>query len=168
MENPILTVLLMLFGNPFGIAILIILIVLLVKTIIRAFKKKPAEDEQLEEAPKAVNYDGPAKIFINGGAPAYGDVMGKITVDGKSMELLYSEAPIEITFKAGKRNVVIEGGLVGDARIDRVIDFAAYDVLTVDMPGDGDRDLIRHQMIGYYEYSKALSDCGYHVTRKQL
>lgn len=163
-DNPIIIILMMLFGNPFSIGLIIFLLVRLFKKI---FRKR--ENNQPEEPPKkTANYDGPAYIFINGGAPACGDVMGKVTVDGKSLDLLYSECPIQVAITAGMRKVVIEGGLVGDACVDRVIEFTAYDVLTVDMPGEGDQDVIRHQMIRYYEYSKALSQCGYHPTKKVL
>lgn len=171
-NNPIIIILMMLFGNPFGIGLIIFLLVFLFKKIFRKKESNQPEEQesnQPEEPPqKTANYNGPAYIFINGGAPTYGDVMGKVTVDGKSLDLLYSEAPIQIAITAGMRNVVIEGGLVGDACIDRVIEFTAYDVLTVDMPGEGDQDVIRHQMIRYSEYSKALSQCGYRPTRKEL
>lgn len=111
---------------------------------------------------------GTATIFINGGAPASGNTMGKISVDGNSLPILYSEAPIEITIPTGRHHVVVEGGVYGDARIDRYIDFDVLDVWTVDMPGRNDTDVIRHQMIGYSEYRRALSDSNFHVTRKQL
>lgn len=111
--------------------------------------------------------NGFSKIFINGGAPS-GNEMGTISVDGRSFSLLYSDAPIEITVLTGRRHVVVEGGVYGDARIDRYIDFGPDDVWTVDMPGANDADVIRHQMISSYEYKKALSDAGYSVTKVQL
>lgn len=111
---------------------------------------------------------GTATIFINGGAPASGNAMGKISVDGNSLSVLYSEVPVEITIPTGRHHVVVEGGRYGDARIDRYIDFDVLDVWTVDMPGRNDADVIRHQMIGYSEYRRALSDSGFRVTRKQL
>ena len=111
---------------------------------------------------------GTSTIFINGGAPASGNTMGKISVDGNSLTILYSEAPVEITISTGRHHVIVEGGIYGDARIDRFIDFGSLDVWTVDMPGGNDADVIRHQMIGYSEYRRALSDSNFHVTKKQL
>lgn len=111
---------------------------------------------------------GTSTIFINGGAPSSGNVMGKISVDGRSLSILYTEAPLEIAISAGRHHVIVEGGLYGDARIDRAIDFGALDVWTVDMPGADDADVIRHQMIGYADYCRALSDAGYRVTKKRL
>lgn len=110
---------------------------------------------------------GTAAIFINGGAPS-GNKMGTISVDGRSLDILYTEAPLEITIPTGRHHVVVEGGVQGDARIDRYIDFGVLDVWTVDMPGRNDVDVIRHQMIDYSEYRRALSDSGFHVTKKQL
>ncbi len=111
--------------------------------------------------------NGFSKIFINGGAPS-GNEMGTISVDGRALSLLYSDAPIEITVLTGRHHVVVEGGVYGNARIDRYIDFGPSDVWTVDMPGANDPDVIRHQMISSYEYKKALSDAGYSVTKVQL
>lgn len=111
---------------------------------------------------------GPAKIFVNGGAPASGNEMGRIYVDGKSLSLRYTDAPIEISVSSGRHHIVIEGGHYGDARVDRMVDFDSNDVLTVDMPGGDDADLIRHQMIGYVEYSRAIRESGFRVTRKSL
>ena len=109
-----------------------------------------------------------AKIFINGGAPASGNEMGRISVDGKRLALLYTDAPIEISVSAGRHHIIIEGGHYGDARVDRAVDFGTSNVLTVDMPGGDDDDLIRHQMISYTEYSQAVRDCGFRVTKKYL
>lgn len=167
MDNPILTVLMMIFGNPFGIALIVFLIVVLFKKLFG--KKEEPQQPQQEEAPVSTpDCSGTAIIFINGGAPANGDKMGTLTVDGRSLDILYSEAPLAVTISAGVRNVVIEGGLAGDARIDRAITFRSYDVLTVDMPGVGDADLIRHQMIRYTEYSNALRESGFRPTKKEL
>ncbi len=114
------------------------------------------------------SYRGTAKIFINGGAPASGNVMGRISVDGNSMSILYTEAPLEITIAEGNHHIVVEGGRYGDARIDRNINFDILDVWTVDMPGADDADVIRHQMISSSEYRSALSSSGFRVTRKTL
>ena len=94
--------------------------------------------------------------------------MGKISVDGNSMSVLYTDAPVEITISAGRHHVVVEGGVYGDACIDRYIDFDILDVWTVDLPGGDDADVIRHQMISSAEYRRALSDSGFRVTRKHL
>ncbi len=112
------------------------------------------------------NSAGTSKIFVNGGAPLSGNKMGRITVDGKSLSLLYTDAPIEITLPAGRHHVVVEGGVAGDARIDRYIELDASDVWTIDMPGAGDADVIRHQIIDFSEYRSALSMSGFSVTRK--
>ena len=111
---------------------------------------------------------GTATIFINGGAPASGNTMGKISVDGNTMPILYSDLPLEITISTGRHHIVVEGGVYGDARIDRYMDFGILDVWTVDMPGKNDADVIRHQMIDYSQYRRALSDAGFYVTKKQL
>lgn len=114
------------------------------------------------------SYSGTTKIFVNGGMPSSGNTMGKIIVDGKSLSLLYTDAPIEITIPAGSHHIVVEGGIFGDARIDRVIQLGASDVWTVDLPGGNDDDVIRHQKISYSEYRRALSDAGFTVTKKHL
>ena len=92
----------------------------------------------------------------------------KISVDGNSMSILYTEAPLEITIAEGNHHIVVEGGRYGDARIDRNINFDILDVWTVDMPGADDADVIRHQMISSSEYRSALSSSGFRVTRKTL
>lgn len=174
MTNPIITVLLTLLTNPIVIGGIVLLIVFLIKG---AKKNNDADSAPAAtEAPAARSSSsssssssgGNSQIFINGGAPASSDVMGKISVDGKELTLLYTDAPIEITIPAGRHHVVVEGGHYGDARIDRSIDFGVLDVWTVDMPGADDDDLIRHQMISYSEYRSALSSSGFTVTRKRL
>lgn len=111
---------------------------------------------------------GTSRIFVNGGLPSSGNKMGTLTVDGKSLPLLYTDAPIEITVPAGRHHVVVEGGILGDARIDRVMELGIMDVWTIDMPGAGDEDVIRHQVIRLPEYRKALSEAGFQVTKKSL
>ena len=176
MNNPIVAILFNLLMNPIVWGGIILLIVFLVKS-----KKSKTDDVQTDasvpetqnEAPtasadSASSYSGTSKIFVNGGMPSSGNTMGKITVDGKSLSLLYTDAPIEITIPAGSHHIVVEGGVYGDARIDRVMELGASDVWTVDMPGGDDEDVIRHQKISYSEYRKALSDSGFTVTRKQI
>ena len=145
-------------------------VILLVKRKNKDVPSAPAMERQTETP--ATSYTAPSactsKIFVNGGAPSSGNKMGTLTVDGKSLSLLYTDAPIEITVPAGRHHVVVEGGVVGDARIDRVIELGILDVWTVDMPGAGDADVIRHQKIGISEYRRALSEAGFHVTRKDL
>ena len=145
--------------------------------MIKSRKKKPkaeqdvvdaAQPETKTESAVSSYSGGTAKIFVNGGAPASGNEMGKLYVDGKSLILKYTDAPIEVSVSSGKHHIVIEGGQYGDARVDRTVDFGVSNVLTVDMPGEDDADLIRHQMISYSEYSQAVRDCGFTVTRKYL
>ena len=175
MNNPIIMVLLNLLTNPIVLAAIVFGIVFLIKS----GKKKSAEPAQEDivdaaepetktETSVSTYSGGPAKIFVNGGAPASGNVMGTLYVDGKSLSLRYTDAPIEISVSSGKHHIVIEGGLYGDARLDRTVDFGSNNVLTVDMPGGDDADVIRHQMISYAEYSRAVRDCGFTVTRKSL
>lgn len=160
------------------IAAVIGAIITVIVLIVKKIKGKPASNSESEpETPSAPPTPSPAafshptasaptaKIFINGGRPA-GAMMGRLYVDGKLFALPYSEAPIEVTIPAGYRHIVIEGGVYGDARIDRTVHFDSLDVLTVDMPGEADADVIRHQMISYSEYRGAIRDCGYTVTRK--
>ena len=173
MKNPIVMVLLNLLTNPIVLGAIVLGIVFLVKSGKKKPENTPAQDVVDAEAPevKTESYSysgGPAKIFVNGGLPASGNEMGKLYVDGKSLSLKYTDAPIEISVSSGRHHIVIEGGHYGDARVDRMVDFGANDVLTVDMPGGDDADLIRHQMIGYAEYSRALRESGFRVTRKTL
>ncbi|MBQ2938811.1 MAG: hypothetical protein IJE00_00415 [Clostridia bacterium] len=158
-----------------AVAVLVVLIVIV--RIVRAAKKRtPTETPTVttnytpsySSSPSSSSSGGTAKIFVNGGSPFSGDKMGKIAVDGRSMNVYYSDLPLEITIPAGRRHVVVEGGLYGDARIDRYIDFDVLDVWTVDLPGSGDADVIRHQMIGYSEYRSALSSAGFSPTRRSL
>ncbi len=145
-------------------------VILLVKRKNKNVPNVPAMERQTETS--ATSYTatsaGTSKIFVNGGAPSSGNKMGTLTVDGKSLSLLYTDAPIEITVPAGRHHVVVEGGIVGDARIDRVIELGILDVWTIDMPGAGDADVIRHQKIGISEYRRALSEAGFRVTEKSL
>ena len=170
---------------PFFWYIILAAIVVVVLAIIFR-KKKPAQtvaptvaEQPVAEPPKVATTttatttssgyrSGLAKIFVNGGLPASGNEMGKLYVDGRSLVLKYTDAPIEISVSSGRHHIVIEGGHYGDARVDRTVDFGTSDVLTVDMPGGDDADLIRHQMISYSEYSRALRDGGFRVTRKTL
>lgn len=159
---PIIRIIIMLAAAAGGIAV----IVKLVKKFIvgaAVVSAVAASDE-----PTSSVSGGTSTIFINGGAPASGNTMGKLSVDGNSMTLLYSELPLEISISSGRHHIVVEGGTYGDARIDRFIDFGALDVWTVDLPGRNDADVIRHQMISFSEYRNALSTSGFHVTRKQL
>ena len=137
----------------------------------------PAEPTETPAAPKApVASPKPAAseptrtstIFINGGVPASGNTLGKISIDGRSLTVRYTDVPLEVTIPAGRHHVVVEGGVYGDARIDRFMDFGIIDVWTVDMPGGNDADVIRHQMIGYSEYRQALRESGFQVTKKTL
>lgn len=171
MSNPIIMVLLNLLTNPIVIGGIVLLIVFIVK----GARNKGADADAAPAEPVASatpasssSSGGTSTIFINGGAPSSGNTMGKISVDGKSLSVLYTDAPVEITIPTGRHHVVVEGGVYGDARIDRFIDFGVLDVWTVDLPGGDDDDLIRHQMISYSEYRRALSDAGYRVTKKHL
>lgn len=130
----------------------------------------PAAPKTPVAPPKPASSEAPSTstIFINGGAPASGNTLGKISVDGKSLTVRYTDVPLEITIPTGRRHVVVEGGVYGDARIDRFIDFGLLDVWTVDMPGGNDADVIRHQMIGYSEYKQALRESGFQVTKRTL
>ena len=176
MNNPIVLVLLNLLTNPNVLAALVFGIVFLIKSGKKKSESTGTEKEIVDAAEPETKTEtavssysgGPAKIFVNGGAPASGNVMGTLYVDGKSLSLRYTDAPIEISVSSGKHHIVIEGGLCGDARLDRTVDFGSNNVLTVDMPGEDDADLIRHQMISYSEYSRAVRDCGFRVTRKYL
>ena len=109
-----------------------------------------------------------SKIFINSGVPFSNGAIGNISIDGKTMPLLYGEMPLEITIPTGRHHVIVEGGVYGDARIDRIIDFGLLDVWTVDLPGKNDPDYIRHQMISYSEYTKALVSSNFHITKKSM
>ena len=146
-------------------------VILLVKRKNKNVPNVPAM-ERPTEPPATSSYTptsvGTSKIFVNGGAPSSGNKMGTLTLNGKSLSLLYTDAPIEITVPAGRHHVVVEGGIVGDARIDRVIELGILDVWTIDMPGAGDADVIRHQKIGISEYRRALSEAGFRVTEKSL
>lgn len=175
MNNPIVLVLMNLLTNPIVLGAIIFFIVFLVKSGKKKTEEPVQEDivdaaepESRTETTVSSYSGGTAKIFVNGGAPASGNQMGTLYVDGKSLSLRYTDAPIEISVSSGKHHIVIEGGRYGDARVDRTVDFGVTDVLTVDMPGGDDADVIRHQMIGYGEYSRAVRDCGFTVTRKHL
>ncbi len=176
MNNPIVLVLLNLLTNPIVLAAIVFGIVFLIKSGRKKPENEPQEQDVVDAAEPEAKTEtavsgysgGTAKIFVNGGAPASGNEMGKLYVDGKSLVLRYTDAPIEVSVSSGRHHIVIEGGLYGDARVDRTFDFGVTDVLTVDMPGGDDADLIRHQMIGYAEYSRAVRDCGFTVTRKYL
>lgn len=156
--------------------LLILAVVAGVIAIVAKLSKKRKGDTQVvpvrttySETPRTNSrVDSTSTIFINGGAPASGNNMGTITVDGKTLTVRFTEAPLEITITAGKHHVVVEGGVYGDARIDRTIDFGPYDVWTVDLPGANDADVIRHQMIGYSEYKRALTDSNFNVTKREL
>ncbi len=163
MSNPIIRIIIMLAAAAGGIAVIVKLVK---KFIIGAAAVSAATTPS--DAPVSSVSGGTSTIFINGGAPASGNVMGKISVDGNSLSVLYSENPLEISISAGRHHVVVEGGTYGDARIDRFIDFGALDVWTVDLPGKNDTDVIRHQMISFSEYRSALNSSGFRVTRKQL
>ncbi|MBE6903204.1 MAG: hypothetical protein E7480_01180 [Ruminococcaceae bacterium] len=171
-------------SNPFILLFRILLpvaiiggVIFLIVFLIKGAKKKGSDTNYVSlshtetstttTTSTSSSYSGTSKIFINGGAPS-GNTMGKISVDGKSLSVLYTDAPIEITIPTGRHHVVVEGGVYGDARIDRYIDFGVLDVWTVDLPGRDDADVIRHQMISSSEYRRALSDSGYHVTKKYL
>lgn len=161
---PIIRILIMLACAAAVIAIIVI--------IVRKGKRGaaavvPAPVVQAEP-PVSSSSSRTSTIFINGGAPATGNIMGKITVDGRSLTVRYTDAPVEITIPAGRHHVVVEGGVYGDARIDRFIDFGILDVWTVDLPGGDDADVIRHQMIGYSEYRRALANSNFHVTKREL
>lgn len=123
---------------------------------------EPPEEASSSHTPRT------STIFINGGAPASGNIMGKISVDGKDLTVRYTDAPLEITIPVGRHHVVVEGGVAGDARIDRFMDFDILDVWTVDLPGGNDADVIRHQMIGYSEYKRALRESDFRVTKREL
>ena len=130
----------------------------------------PAAPEVPVAPPKPATSEAPSTstIFINGGVPASGNTLGKISVDGRALAVRYTDVPLEITIPAGRHHVVVEGGICGDARIDRFIDFGSFDVWTVDMPGGSDADVIRHQMISYSEYRQALRESGFCVTKRTL
>ena len=161
-------------------------VVLIIVFATRSGKKNPPPQQQeapvappvAQPAPQYVPQPAPqpvapapqapanTKIFIDGGQPAYGDNLGKITVNGKTLAVLYSQLPIEINLPAGNHHVVVEGGHVGDARVDRFIQLGAEDVWTVDLPGGNDADLIRHQIIHISEYRKAIATANYQVNKK--
>ena len=84
------------------------------------------------------------------------------------MRLTADMLPVEIPVSAGVHHVQICGGLEGDARVDRQISFENQTVLTVDLPGTGDADLIRFQIISFTEYRNAVNSCGFRVTTKRL
>ena len=130
----------------------------------------PAAPKAPVAPPKPAASEAPrtSTIFINGGAPASGNTLGKISIDGRSLTVRYTDVPLEITIPAGRHRVVVEGGVYGDARVDRFMDFGVIDVWTVDLPGGDDADVIRHQMIGYSEYRQALREAGFQVTKKTL
>lgn len=128
----------------------------------------PVNSQPEPSKPAESSYTGTSKIFVNGGAPASGSKMGKVSVDGTPVYIYYNEAPVEITISAGRHHVVVEGGVYGDARIDRFIDFGVTDVWTVDLPGGDDADVIRHQMISTSEYRSALSTSGFQVTKRRI
>ncbi len=159
-----------------GIAIFLILVVLaIIRSAIVNSRgsgssdgSAPAFNETSPSSASSTQSSSSAKIFINGGAPAFGNIMGKIVVDGKPLDLKYTDAPIEISVSSGKHHIIVEGGLCGDARIDRAMDFGTSNVLTIDMPGEGDEDIIKHQMISEVEYLKTLDECSFTVTRKCL
>ena len=127
-----------------------------------------AEPQPARPAATPSSYKPTSKIFVNGGQPASGNIMGTLYVDGKALPLRYTDAPIEISVSAGRHHIVVEGGIYGDARIDRIMDLGVTDVWTVDMPGGNDADVIRHQLISSSEYRSALSQAGYRPTRKSL
>lgn len=162
------------------IAAVIGAIIAVIVLIVKKIKGKPASNSESEpETPSAPPTPSPAafsrptasaptaKIFINGGRPA-GALMGKLYVDGKLISLLYSEAPIEVSLSKREHHIVVEGGVYGDARIDRTVDFGELEVLVVDMPGADDDDVIRHQRISLSEYNRALRENGFSVTRKYV
>ena len=129
---------------------------------------QPVVEQPVSPAPQAPQAPPKTKVFVDGGRPAYGDSLGRITIDGRSLAVLYSELPIEINLPVGNHHVVVEGGHVGDARIDRFIELGVNDVWTVDLPGGDDADLIRHQIIHISEYRNAISVSGYRVNKKYL
>ncbi len=159
-----------------AMAVVLIAVVAVIAIIVKIVKKAkagaaaaiPAFDRGTDTSATTSGSDSTSTIFINGGAPASGNIMGKITVDGKSLTVRYTDAPLEITIPTGRHHVVVEGGVAGDARIDRVMEFGILDVWTVDLPGGNDADVIRHQMIGYSEYKQALRDSNFHVTKREL
>lgn len=150
--------------------VIALLVILLIKRKNKNVPTVPAMERQTETSTPSYTATsaGTSIIFVNGGAPSSGNKMGTLTVDGKSLSLFYIDAPIEITVSAGRHHIVVEGGIAGDARIDRVIELGVLDVWTIDMPGAGDADVIRHQKIGFSEYRRALSEAGFHVTRKSI
>lgn len=158
------------------ILLVLVVIAAVIGIIVKIVKKAkggaaaaiPAFDRGTDTPATTSDSDSTSTIFINGGAPASGNIMGKISVDGNSLTVRYTDAPLEIIIPAGRHHVVVEGGVAGDARIDRFMDFGILDVWTVDLPGGNDADVIRHQMIGYSEYKQALRDSNFHVTKREL
>lgn len=173
MNNPIIAVLLNLLTNPIVVGGIVLLIVFLIKGLKKNNNVQTEDSATKTQAytsatSSATSYSGTSKIFVNGGKPLSGSKMGTLSVDGKSISLYYTDAPIEITIPTGRHHIVVEGGVAGDARIDRFIEFGVLDVWTVDMPGGNDADVIRHQMISSSEYRRALSDAGFHVTKRHI
>ena len=150
--------------------VIALLVILLMKSKNKNAPDVPAMERQTETSTPSYTATsaGTSIIFVNGGAPSSGSKMGTLTVDGKSLSLFYIDAPIEITIPAGSHHIVVEGGTSGDARIDRVIELGILDVWTIDMPGAGDADVIRHQKISFSEYRRALSEAGFRVTEKNI
>ncbi|MBQ8797913.1 MAG: hypothetical protein IJZ56_06955 [Oscillospiraceae bacterium] len=163
MQYPIIRILIVLACAAGGVAV----IVKLVKKFILGAAAVSAATSS-SEVSSSSGSGGTSTIFINGGTPLSGNTMGKITVDGQSLTVRYTDLPLEIAIPTGRHHIIVEGGVHGDARIDRFMDFGALDVWTVDLPGGNDADVIRHQMIGFSEYRRALSNSGFNVTRKQL
>ena len=95
--------------------------------------------------------------------------MGSISVDSKPAVIISAaEIPIEIPVTKGRHHLVVTGGIEGDARVDRVIEFDTTTVFVLDMPGYGDRDLIRYQTISYSEYRASCRQCGYDPKVKRI
>lgn len=151
-----------------GVVAIIVKIIKKLSNAAAAATPAPAPVRETAESDDTYSSPRTSTIFVNGGAPASGNIMGTVTVDGKSVTVRYTDAPVEITIPAGEHHVVVEGGVHGDARIDRRIDFGVLDVWTVDLPGGGDADVIRHQMIDYSTYKQALRDSDFHVTKRSL
>lgn len=172
MAYPYIRILLMV-----AIAVVVIAVIVIVakklkgsKTTDFSFPVPPAETPTPSPSTSTSTSTSPrtSTIFINGGAPASGNIMGKISVDGNSLTVRYTDAPVEITIPVGRHHVVVEGGVAGDARIDRAMEFGVSDVWTVDLPGGDDADVIRHQMIDYSTYRQALRDSNFRVTKREL